>query len=210
MEIRLVQAPPVASSPARPVSGALAARSARPASGRLRVFARGVGEAFAVIAVFVAGGMALAAFLEGAGAGADGGYASSVEPGSPSPRLWLVDGYNVLNVGLLAGREREGWWSSRHRSELLGRVAAFEDREAEIWVVFDGAHPPEASPPARVRSVFAPDADQWLLARIRADSANSVVLVTADRRLAARARHRGAEVVTPRAFLARCGSPLGA
>ncbi len=175
----------------------------------LRRFARGVAEALAVIAAFVAGGMAVAAALEGDAAANGRRYASVVETSDPTPRVWLVDGYNVLNVGLLAGRAREGWWSSRHRGELLGRIATFDDPDAEIWVVFDGAHPPDAPAPGRVRSVFAPDADQWLLGRIREDTAGSVVLVTADRRLAAKARHRGAEVMAPRAFLARCGRPLG-
>ena len=64
--------------------------------------------------------------------------------------------------------------------------------------------PPDASDAGRVRSVFAPSADEWLLARIRERDPAQVALVTADRRLAARARDRGVEVVAPAAFLARC------
>jgi predicted RNA-binding protein with PIN domain len=170
-------------------------------------FARGVFEAFGTIALFVGGGLALAATLPGGAAGPNVGpalYPPPVEQTEPAPRVFLVDGYNVLNVGLLAGREREGWWSSRFRGELLGRVEAFEEREAEIWVVFDGATPGGGDSSGRVRSVFAPSADDWLLERLRQRGAEHVTVVTADRRLAARARHRGAEVVAPAWFLARC------
>ena len=180
----------------------------------IRSFVRGVCEAAAVVALFVAGGVGYAAMIS------DGSLPASrpalylppvMEPErAPEPRVWLVDGYNVLNVGLLAGRvrvglsEAEGWWTSRFRNELLARVEEFEEREVEIWVVFDGAYPASSPDPGRVRSVFAPSADEWLLARIRERDPARVALVTADRRLAARARSRGVEVVAPAAFLARC------
>jgi predicted RNA-binding protein with PIN domain len=118
--------------------------------------------------------------------------------------IWLVDGYNVVHWGLLGGRDRERWWSAPLRAELLARAAAFEDPDAEVWVVFDGARPgPEVE--GRLHEVFAPSADDWLLRRIRdeADPAR-VALVTADRRLADRAKHRGAAVVSPSEFLDRC------
>lgn len=170
-------------------------------------FARGALEVLGTIGLFVAGGLGVAATLPGGAPGPSVGpalYPPPVEQPESAPRVLLVDGYNVLNVGLLAGREREGWWSSRHRDELLGRAQAFEEREAEIWVVFDGATPAGAAPAGRVRPVFAPSADEWLLARLRERGAERVTVVTADRRLAARARHRGAEVVAPSWFLARC------
>jgi hypothetical protein len=174
-------------------------------------FARGMLEVLGTIALFLGGGLCVAATLPQGPHGPNVGralYPSGVESPEPQPespsRIFLVDGYNVLNVGLLAGREREGWWSSRHRVELLGRVEAFAEREAEIWVVFDGAHPAGDAASGRVRSVFAPNADDWLLARLRERGGERVTVVTADRRLAARARHRGAEVVAPAWFLARC------
>jgi len=186
-----------------------------------RSFVRGLFEAVCVVALFIGGGLGWAAVLGGgalpAGSEAPARYFPDVEEPPPSPRVWLVDGYNVLSVGLLAGRAREGWWSSRFRDELLGRVEAFEEHEAEIWVVFDAARPPDTEQAAegraprgkpsergRVRSVFAPSADEWLLAQIRDRGAEGITLVTADRRLADRARHRGAEVVAPAEFLARC------
>src|SRR5687767_11730605 len=141
----------------------------------IRSFLRGVFEAAGVVALFVAGGLSLAAVIGGGAlpAAAPAPYLSlAVESQRPAaaPRVWLVDGYNVLNVGLLAGRSRvgssgEGWWTGPFRNELLGRVEAFEEEAAEIWVVFDGATPADAGGVGRVRSVFAPSADEWLLAR---------------------------------------------
>jgi hypothetical protein len=121
---------------------------------------------------------------------------------------WLVDGFNVLHAGVLRGRDRSEWWTERRRAELLARAAAFDDPEAEIWVVFDGpGQDPSAEPPTgRLRQVFAPSADDWLLARVRsARDPSRLAVVTGDRQVAGRARHRGARVVSPTAFLGRCG-----
>ena len=174
----------------------------------IRSFVRGVFEAAAVVALFVAGGVGYAAMVGDGSlpASRPALYLPPMEPeiSAPGPRVWLVDGYNVLNVGLLAGRVREGWWTGAFRDELLGRAEAFEEDAAEIWVVFDGAQPTDEGRAGRVRSVFAPSADEWLLARIRERDPAQVALVTADRRLAARARSRGVEVIAPAAFLARC------
>ena len=160
------------------------------------------------MALFVAGGLAYATVLGGGAlpASAPALYLPpAMDPQQSEPRVWLVDGYNVLNVGLLAGRVREGWWTGAFRDELLGRAEAFEEDAAEIWVVFDGARPGGDEHAGRVRSVFAPSADEWLLAQIRERDPAQLALVTADRRLAARARSRGVEVIAPAAFLARCG-----
>ncbi|MCP3986366.1 MAG: hypothetical protein GY723_18455 [bacterium] len=147
------------------------------------------------------------------------------------PEHWLVDGFNVLHVALLHGRERGRWWRAEARNQLLSRIQRFEG-PGEVCVVFDGPRPeaensdpgpeaedsdpgPEAensdpelaSPlPATVpRVVFAPSADDWLLAEIRKyPNPEQLVVVTADRRLADRARHRGAQIHSPRDFLTRC------
>lgn len=129
-------------------------------------------------------------------------------PGPMSEERWLVDGFNVLHAGVLRGADRRGWWREEMRARLLERVAGFEDAAAELWVVFDGPGPGGAAEAEsqRPRVVFAPSADQWLLDAVReTPDPASVVVVTADRQLADRARHRGARVVSPRAFLARCG-----
>jgi hypothetical protein len=182
----------------------------------IRSFLRGVFEAAGIAALIVAGGLSFAAVLGGGSlpTGAPAPYLwRAVDPRSiaAAPRVWLVDGYNVLNVGLLGertrdglARSREGWWTAPFRNELIGRVEAFDEDAAEIWVVFDGTTPPDPGGIGRVRSVFAPSADEWLLARIRERDPAQVALVTADRRLAARARDHGVEVVAPAAFLARC------
>jgi hypothetical protein len=175
-------------------------------------FGRGVVEAVSVVAAFVGGGLGYADWLDGSAmssAGEPALYAPALYPGEmenrePPSQVWLVDGYNAIAVGLLARREREDWWTSRYRNELLGRVEAFEEPSAEIWVVFDGARPAEAAPSGRVHSVFAPSADDWLLTRIRERDPSTTTLVTADRQLADRARDRGVVVVTPAEFLARC------
>ncbi len=136
---------------------------------------------------------------------------ASNDEGAPArpPRVWLVDGFNVLHAGVLVGRDRASWWSEERRAQLLAVVERFEaEREdAEIWVVFDGPSAAEhaAGDGRRVHVAFAPSADEWLLARVRA-AREPVCVVTSDRQLAERARHRGAEIVPPRRFLARCRS----
>jgi predicted RNA-binding protein with PIN domain len=136
-------------------------------------------------------------------------YGGPYTPGPMREERWLVDGFNVLHAGVLRGNDRRGWWREEMRARLLARVASFEDSAAELWVVFDGPGPGgEAERESlRPRVVFAPSADEWLLAAVRdAPDPASVVVVTADRQLADRARHRGAQIVSPRAFLARCPS----
>jgi predicted RNA-binding protein with PIN domain len=125
---------------------------------------------------------------------------------SKRPAIWLVDGFNVLHAGVLRGRERGQWWREAGRAQLLELARSFDDPEAEVWIVFDGpweTPSPPASP--RLRVVFAPSADEWLLRRLRnAPDPSQLVVVTGDRRLAIRSRRRGALVVMPREFLDRC------
>jgi len=163
-------------------------------SKRAREIAAGVLQSLAVVAAFAAAGLAWGAL--------------AYPRGAVARTSWLVDGFNVIQVGLLAGGDRTAWWGPARRAELLERAGRLEDPEAEIWVVFDGLRPAqdEAAQDRRARPVFAPSADAWLLERLRAapDPAQ-VRVVTADRRLAERARRRGARVVAPGEFLARCG-----
>jgi hypothetical protein len=158
----------------------------------------------AIAAAFVGGGLGVAAATRGLDAVRPPG-ADYPGPGMAG-RLWLVDGFNVIQVGLLAGRDRTGWWRDDRRRELLDRAAGLVGPEDTVVVVFDGPRPAgEPEPGAQVRTVFAESADAWLLARLGEAAGAEVRVVTADRSLAARSRRRGAEVVTPRDFLARCG-----
>jgi predicted RNA-binding protein with PIN domain len=181
--------------------------------------ARGAAEAFGVMAAFVFGGLGLAAAERWAGphggpyplpamaAAADDPCEMGPADEPAAPAVWLVDGFNVLCAGVLRGRERSAFWSEASRQKLLERVARFEDADARVIVVFDGAQPPDAAPRERPETIFASSADDWIVARLRQASDERVTVVTADRQLAGRARHRGAEVVSPLRFLARCDPP---
>jgi hypothetical protein len=129
------------------------------------------------------------------------------DPEDPTPRTWLVDGFNLLHAAVLRGRERQEWWRRAARDRVVELARGFDDPAAELVVVFDGERPPDEpeDAAARPRVVFAPSADEWLLAAVRREPDPSrIAVVTADRQLADRARHRGASVVGPRAFAARC------
>ena len=180
----------------------------------LKPFWRGAFETTGVLAAFLGFGLAWAA-LESAGAARPYAPSRMEEATRPAP-VWLVDGYNVLCTGLMGGHDRSDWWSEARREELLALLARFEafdgldEPDAEIWVVFDGAREPSGTGEREgpVRVVFAPSADEWLVEQVRAHA--EVAVVTADRKLAGRARHRGARVVSPREFLRRCtGCPPG-
>jgi predicted RNA-binding protein with PIN domain len=137
---------------------------------------------------------------------ASGAPAAHSQASAEPSEDWLVDGFNVVQVGLLRDRSREGWWTAERREELVARVAGFTREGAHTWIVFDGpqeAVHPEAS--GRLHTVFAASADDWLVARVKAaaDPAR-VVVVTADRRLANRVRHHGGRVVAPGEFLREC------
>jgi hypothetical protein len=129
-------------------------------------------------------------------------------PSRPPPSLWLVDGFNLLHAAVLrSGDSRKDWWKSANRERVLELARSFEDRDAELVIVFDGSEPPSepAADGSGPRVVFAAPADDWLLATVKATpNPHRVAVVTADRRLADRLRDRGAQVVSPTAFAARC------
>jgi predicted RNA-binding protein with PIN domain len=131
----------------------------------------------------------------------------------PSPmacseaKIWLVDGYNVLHAAVLRGRDRSQWWTGERRRELLERVSGF-DTDAEIWIVFDGPDDPGAAADSPgLHCVFAASADDWLVDRVRkAEDPSEIAVVTADRQVAGRARGKGAQIISPKDFIARCES----
>lgn len=151
--------------------------------------------------------------------------AQAPPPLEPAVDEWLVDGFNLLHAVLLGGEERSQWWTAAARERVLaaveeatragdrdatvtpGGAAASASSQSSVWVVFDGNRSASDTPTSeagRLQSVFAPSADEWLVRRVKqAREPSRVVVVTADRKLANRARHHGAQVLSPRDFLAR-------
>ncbi len=167
-----------------------------------------IGVTFAIGAGFVTVGLAWAAaesdLRDRGEARAPIVYAASAMT-CGEPTIWLVDGYNVLHAAVLGGKDRSQWWTGSRRRELLERAAGF-DADVEIWIVFDGPDDSgsEAEPDGP-RCVFAASADDLLVDRVRrAEDPAEIAVVTADRQVAGRARGRGAQVVSPKDFLARC------
>jgi len=137
------------------------------------------------------------------------------KPRQTNATTWLIDGYNVLHAGMLRREDRAQWWTRSHRDRLIERAGRLEADVLEIWIAFDGEDEGERTaglsgasggqPAPIVRVVYARSADAWILERVRnALDPGRWVVVTADRKVADRVRHRGAEVVSPRDFLERC------
>ena len=145
-------------------------------------------------------------------------------------RMLLVDGFNVLHTVLLGGERDAIWWGRAAREKLLERVCAWPESGDEIWVAFDGSQPawsvfaipaagaqtagadPDSSRGRGrgpiVHSLFVESADDWIVRRARraAEPARTIV-VSADRKVAGRARSAGCEVWSPWAFIAECLAP---
>lgn len=141
--------------------------------------------------------------------------APMAEPADPAdePRIWLVDGFNLMHAAVLRGRDRRDWWRAEARERVLALVRRLDaPADAEVVVVFDGQRPadePERAEPGP-QVVFAASADEWLIRAVRqAPDPGRIAVVTADRQLADRARHRGARVIGPRAFRERCETAAG-
>lgn len=144
------------------------------------------------------------------------------------PPLYLVDGYNFLHAVVLKGRERAAWWSPENQARAVSCILPLVGEGAETWVVFDRRGSAEASGvdaageagslggPASAEAHgglqvhHAPDADDYIVSRCaELTSWREVVVVSADRSLVDRARHRGARGLSPWAF-ARQGARLSA
>ena len=160
-------------------------------------FLSGALQSAGITLAFVAFGLASAGFFS-----LYNGHVTESE----QPAIWLVDGFNVLHAGVLEGRERGDWWRAASRAQLLALAGSFDDPEAQVWIVFDGPRAAPSTPETpRLRVVFAPSADEWLLSHLRnAPDPSRLGVVTGDRRLAIRSRRRGAQVIRPRDFLDRC------
>jgi predicted RNA-binding protein with PIN domain len=175
-----------------------------------RSIAAGMLEAAAVILAFPLLGFGARAALQVGSAPPTYSESWMDEIRAEDSELWLVDGFNVVQVALLSGRAREGWWRAERREELMARAAQLASAGVRVEVVFDGAQPEPEGDGAGPRPVFAESADAWLVARVRAASDPArIAVVTADRSLAGRVRHHGARVVTPGEFLRLCSSRAG-
>lgn len=128
------------------------------------------------------------------------------------PPLYLIDGFNFLHAVVLEGRERDNWWSVENQRRVVSRVAelgaAIEAFEA--WVVFDRRDTAAeagsqggalVSVEQGIQIHAAADADDYIVARCtELTLQREVRVVSADRSLVDRARHRGARGVSPWAF----------
>jgi hypothetical protein len=201
-------APAAAPAPAGDDAPARGSAAPAPGGGAARALLRGVCRSLGVVGLFVGVGLSVAGALRAVAAGpapyTGPAMPTTSPPGEEEP-LWLVDGFNLLHVGVLRGRAEGSWWGPEGRRLVLERAASFRGAAEAVVVVFDGPHPTEPGrPPLQV--VFAPSADDWLLARVReAADPGRLRVVTADRRLAARAQARGARVIAPAEFLGLCG-----
>ncbi|HKQ61349.1 MAG TPA: NYN domain-containing protein [Candidatus Polarisedimenticolaceae bacterium] len=112
---------------------------------------------------------------------------------------WLVDGDNLL--GTWPGRRR----TERERRALaqqLGRLAVREGRR--VVVVFDGPTPPGPAFGPEVHFAAPASADQRILAWLEREAdPRGWTVVTSDRSLADRCRHRQARVERSDAFRKR-------
>ncbi len=136
----------------------------------------------------------------------------------PGRRLILVDGFNVLHAVLLGKDRDSGWWRRVHRERLLERVTHWSGGADSIWVAFDGSHPAMSAwaelvtmssggdlPGPAVHSLFVESADDWIVRRARrTQHPERMIVVSADHKVAGRARSAGCEILTPWAFMARC------
>lgn len=127
--------------------------------------------------------------------------------------LLIIDGFNVLHAGVLVGRERAGWWQEPAQRRLVARVEQFTNPSyPEIWVIFDrrsdrsSQRTDVTSQDARIRVVYAPSADDWIVEQVEALSGQRpVTVVTSDRLLRNRVRQASGELLSPSRFLAACG-----
>ena len=126
--------------------------------------------------------------------------------------LFLVDGFNFLHAVVLKGRDRARWWRPENRARVVEVVAGLVGGGAEAWVVFDerGRSEPTATDPGaelRLPVHYAPNADDYIVALCaELTCGREVVVVSADRSLIDRARHRGARGLSPWAFAAGSSS----
>jgi len=120
----------------------------------------------------------------------------------------IIDGFNVLHAVILVGRDRAGWWQPVAQRRLVERVEWLDISYPSIWIVFDRRPPTDevtenvTSDDPRIRVMYAPSADDWIVAEVeRLSPQRMVTVVTADRPLRERVRRAGGAILSPRQFL---------
>jgi len=121
--------------------------------------------------------------------------------------LLIIDGFNVLHAVVLVGRDRANWWQPAAQRRLVERVEQLTLSYPSMWIVFDrrpsanGAPEDVTSNDSRIRVVYAPSADDWIVQEVeRLTPQHSVTVVTADRPLRERVRHVGGALLSPLAL----------
>jgi predicted RNA-binding protein with PIN domain len=120
--------------------------------------------------------------------------------------ILIIDGFNVLHAVVLVGRDRAGWWQPAAQRRLVERVEQLTLSYPSIWIVFDRrpstSEIPEdvTSNDPRLRIVYAPSADEWIVHEIeRLAPQHAITVITADRPLRERIRRVGGTVLSPSA-----------
>jgi len=120
--------------------------------------------------------------------------------------ILIIDGFNVLHAVVLIGRDRAGWWQPAAQRRLVERVEQLTLSYPAIWIVFDRrpstSEVPEdvTSNDPRLRIVYAPSADEWIVQEVeRLALQHSVTVVTSDRPLRDRVRRVRGTVLSPSA-----------
>jgi len=121
--------------------------------------------------------------------------------------LLIIDGFNVLHAVVLVGRDRARWWQPAAQRRLVERVEQLTLSYPSMWIVFDrrpsanGAPEDVTSNDSRIRVVYAPSADDWIVQEVeRLTPQHLVTVVTADRPLRERVRHVGGALLSPLAL----------
>ena len=121
----------------------------------------------------------------------------------------------VVDAANVVGARPDGWWKDRAGAarRLHERLLVADVPGDEVVLVLEGAAKGgvRAGRDAHVRTVHAPkDGDTTILAETRraAEQGREVVVVTADRALAANVGGAGARVVGPTWLLDRLADPM--
>lgn len=127
-----------------------------------------------------------------------------------SDSVLIIDGFNVLHAIVLVGRDRAGWWQPVAQRRLVKRVEQLDVAYSSMWIVFDRRSCRSeilgdvTSDDPRIRVMYAPSADDWIVAKVeRLSPQHSVTVVTADRPLRDQVRRAGGSVLSPSAVFGR-------